>query len=187
MAPEVMEGSPYNGKVDVYSYGVVLCELFSRHLPFSDRYRAFEFIEAVLEQGETPTIPRWCHSAPKNTTTTTSATTTSATSHTHTAWQDEEDEVGALALPPAIQTLRRGTLHRVIMQCLDRDSKRRPSFDALVKVILLLLLLLNAMLILLLLLLLHVMLILLLQLLLLLLLLLLLHVMLILCYYYYYM
>ena len=163
MAPEVMEGSPYNGKVDVYSYGVVLCELFSRHLPFSDRYRAFEFIEAVLEQGETPTIPRWCHSAPKNTTTTTSATT-SATSHTHTAWQDEEDEVGALALPPAIQTLRRGTLHRVIMQCLDRDSKRRPSFDALVKVILLLLL--NAMLILI--------------------LLLLLHVMLILCYMYYY-
>ena len=169
MAPEVMEGSPYNGKVDVYSYGVVLCELFSRHLPFSDRYRAFEFIEAVLEQGETPTIPRWCHSAPKNTTTTTTTTTsatTSATSHTHTAWQDEEDEVGALALPPAIQTLRRGTLHRVIMQCLDRDSKRRPSFDALVKVILLLLLLLNAMLILL--------------------LLLLLHVMLILCYMYYY-
>ena len=79
MAPEVMEGSPYNGKVDVYSYGVVLCELFSRHLPFSDRYRAFEFIEAVLEQGETPTIPRWCHSAPKNTTTTTtSSATTSA-------------------------------------------------------------------------------------------------------------
>ena len=63
MAPEVMEGSPYNGKVDVYSYGIVLCELFSRVLPFSDRYRAFEFIEAVLEQGATPTIPRWCHSA----------------------------------------------------------------------------------------------------------------------------
>jgi serine/threonine protein kinase len=60
MAPEVLEGQRYNGSVDVYSFGVVLCELFSRILPFSDTYKRFEFVDAVLEEGAMPTIPRWC-------------------------------------------------------------------------------------------------------------------------------
>ncbi|RYE98581.1 MAG: protein kinase, partial [Methanobacteriota archaeon] len=64
MAPEVMEGQRYNSSVDVYSYGVVLCELVSRILPFSDVYKRFDFIEAVLEEGAIPTIPRWCDTLP---------------------------------------------------------------------------------------------------------------------------
>ncbi len=38
MAPEIMEDLPYNEKVDVYSYGIVLCELLSRQHPFADTY-----------------------------------------------------------------------------------------------------------------------------------------------------
>ena len=163
MAPEVMEGSPYNGKVDVYSYGIVLCEIFSRVLPFSDRYRAFEFIEAVLEQGATPTIPRWCHQKcgdkDQNKDKKEEAAAARRGNKTHRArddtqtlsraiphdwasfdWtssmgaEDEEDEDSKdqLELPDAIQSLRRGTLRKVIIQCLDRDPKQRPSFDLLV-------------------------------------------------------
>ena len=163
MAPEVMEGSSYNGKVDVYSYGIVLCEIFSRVLPFSDRYRAFEFIEAVLEQGATPTIPRWCYAA----TVVDAATVDTATSSSSNGEQKErstppghhnrnktgsqaipdnwlsfdwtssmededEDDAHRLELPNAIQSLRRGTLRKVIIQCLNRNPKERPSFDLLV-------------------------------------------------------
>ena len=59
-----MEGHKYNGSVDVYSFGVVLCELTSRILPFSDTYKRFDFIDAVLEEGAMPTIPRWCDAMP---------------------------------------------------------------------------------------------------------------------------
>ncbi|GBG34747.1 Protein kinase, putative [Hondaea fermentalgiana] len=58
MAPEVMEGNRYNGKVDVYSFGIVLTEIFTRKMPFADRYKRFDFVDAVLE-GATPTIPVW--------------------------------------------------------------------------------------------------------------------------------
>ena len=88
MAPEVMEGHSYSGKVDVYAFGIVMCEMFSRIVPFSgqcptprnacvacpcrdaaasarvlpwaDVYRRFDFIDAVLEEGALPTIPIWC-------------------------------------------------------------------------------------------------------------------------------
>ncbi len=144
MAPEVMEGSPYNGKVDVYSYGIVLSEIFARVLPFSDRYRAFEFIDAVLEQGATPTIPRWCFSGRRHGRSPTKAggphKTIDWTSQAF-GWleagggdsDDEDDGEGQqLDLPVEIQKLRRGTLRRVILQCLDRDPRQRPTFDTLV-------------------------------------------------------
>lgn len=62
MAPEVMEGNRYNGKVDVYSFGIVLTEIITRKMPFADRYKKFDFVDAVLE-GETPTIPVWASDA----------------------------------------------------------------------------------------------------------------------------
>lgn len=62
MAPEVLENARYGAPVDIYSFGVVLCELTSRILPFSDTHTRFDFVEAVLEEGAIPTIPRWCGS-----------------------------------------------------------------------------------------------------------------------------
>jgi serine/threonine protein kinase len=41
MAPEVMEGSRYNHKVDVYSFGILLTELLTRHMPFADNFAGF--------------------------------------------------------------------------------------------------------------------------------------------------
>ena len=63
MAPEVMEGLAYNSKVDVYSFGILLCELVSRSMPFADKYDIESFndiVSAVLENGAIPTIPDWC-------------------------------------------------------------------------------------------------------------------------------
>ena len=57
MAPEVMEGQRYNEKVDVYSFGIVLTEIFSRQMPFADSYKGFDVsfescgIQPYLEQG----------------------------------------------------------------------------------------------------------------------------------------
>lgn len=35
MAPELLEGKPYNTKVDVYAFGVMLNEMLSRQVPFA--------------------------------------------------------------------------------------------------------------------------------------------------------
>lgn len=62
MAPEVMEGKPYDNKVDVYSFGIVLTELFSRRRPFSDQYVFYGYMdvfEAVLYDNAVPTMPDW--------------------------------------------------------------------------------------------------------------------------------
>ena len=63
LAPEVMEGLPYTEKVDVYSFGILLCELVTRQAPFHDRFTItcyMDVVEAVLDEGAIPTIPRWC-------------------------------------------------------------------------------------------------------------------------------
>ena len=69
MAPEVMEGAPYNEKVDVYSFGVVLTELFARQVPLHDQIKIRTYVdvfEAVLEDGIRPTIPQWIPKPLKN-------------------------------------------------------------------------------------------------------------------------
>jgi hypothetical protein len=63
MAPEVMMGKPYDRKVDVYSYGVVLCELFSRTPAYSHKLQTITYndiLDLVLDMGATPLIPEWC-------------------------------------------------------------------------------------------------------------------------------
>ncbi len=50
MAPEVMEGQRYNGKVDVYSYGIMLTEIFTRKMPFADLFDGLGEREGVLGQ-----------------------------------------------------------------------------------------------------------------------------------------
>lgn len=61
IAPEVLQSLPYNESIDVYSFGIVLCELLSRQLPYRDRYHITDnqdVIDCVLE-GAIPTIPSW--------------------------------------------------------------------------------------------------------------------------------
>uniref|UniRef100_A0A7S0H953 Non-specific serine/threonine protein kinase n=1 Tax=Amorphochlora amoebiformis TaxID=1561963 RepID=A0A7S0H953_9EUKA len=64
MAPEIMEGLNYNQKVDIYSFGIVLCEMTSREVPFNGQFATndpLEIIEGVLEDGAIPDIPAWCN------------------------------------------------------------------------------------------------------------------------------
>jgi serine/threonine protein kinase len=65
MAPEVLEGERYDEKVDIYSFGVILAELFSRIEPFSDRFKRWEFVDRVLEDGAAPTMPLWVDTPPQ--------------------------------------------------------------------------------------------------------------------------
>jgi serine/threonine protein kinase len=63
MAPEVMEGSIYTEKIDIYSFGILLSELVTRSMPFHDLYTIksyMDVVDAVLDNGAIPTIPAWC-------------------------------------------------------------------------------------------------------------------------------
>ena len=57
MAPELLEGGDFTESVDIYSFGITLCEIVARILPFSDRYARFDFIDAVLRRGPCPPSP----------------------------------------------------------------------------------------------------------------------------------
>ena len=62
MAPEVMEDLPYDQKIDVYSFGIVLTELLTRKMPFHDLAPVatyLDIVDLVLDEGATPTIPEW--------------------------------------------------------------------------------------------------------------------------------
>ncbi|KAL6062210.1 serine/threonine-protein kinase STY17 isoform X1 [Balamuthia mandrillaris] len=60
MAPEVMEGREYNEKADVYSFGIILWEIYTCKEPFPhhDDYDVFQ--HAVCVKGERPKIDRAC-------------------------------------------------------------------------------------------------------------------------------
>ncbi len=40
MAPEVFNSSNYTTKCDVFSFGITLCEMFTRHKPYTSEIRA---------------------------------------------------------------------------------------------------------------------------------------------------
>jgi serine/threonine protein kinase len=64
-APELLSStntSRYSVKVDVYSFGMVLWELWERRLPFSDMTSRFDIIDAIRE-GKRPDISDNCPAA----------------------------------------------------------------------------------------------------------------------------
>lgn len=65
MAPEVLDGKPYNRKCDVYSFGICLWETYCCDLPYSDLSFA-EVSHAVVRQNLRPEIPRCCPSSLAN-------------------------------------------------------------------------------------------------------------------------
>ncbi|MED6157964.1 hypothetical protein PIB30_028402 [Stylosanthes scabra] len=62
MAPEVLEGKPYNRRCDVYSFGICLWEIYCCHMPYSTR-SFVDVSSAVTRQNLRPDIPRCCPSA----------------------------------------------------------------------------------------------------------------------------
>lgn len=62
MAPEVLDGKPYNRKCDVYSFGICLWETYCCDMPYPDLSFA-EVSSAVVRQNLRPEIPRCCPSS----------------------------------------------------------------------------------------------------------------------------
>ncbi|KAL5226128.1 hypothetical protein ABZP36_012767 [Zizania latifolia] len=59
MAPEMIQHRPYDHKVDVYSFGIVLWELITGMLPFTNM-TAVQAAFAVVNRGSRPAIPQDC-------------------------------------------------------------------------------------------------------------------------------
>ncbi|KAL1561771.1 serine/threonine-protein kinase STY13-like [Salvia divinorum] len=62
MAPEVLDGKPYNRKCDVYSFGVCVWEIYCCDLPYND-FSFADIMSAVVRQNLRPEIPRCCPSS----------------------------------------------------------------------------------------------------------------------------
>eukprot|EP00850_Spirogloea_muscicola_P003316 SM000013S26485 [mRNA] locus=s13:633302:635360:- [translate_table: standard] len=58
MAPEILDGKPYNRQADVYSYGICLWEVYCCKMPFPEL--SFKEMAAVVNQGMRPSIPSCC-------------------------------------------------------------------------------------------------------------------------------
>uniref|UniRef100_A0A0D6R1P3 non-specific serine/threonine protein kinase n=1 Tax=Araucaria cunninghamii TaxID=56994 RepID=A0A0D6R1P3_ARACU len=65
MAPEVLDGKPYNRKCDVYSFGICLWEIYCCQMPYPDISFA-EMTYGVVRQNLRPEIPRCCPSSLAN-------------------------------------------------------------------------------------------------------------------------
>ncbi|CAO2170764.1 unnamed protein product [Urochloa humidicola] len=65
MAPEVLNGHPYNRKCDVYSFGICLWEVYCCDMPYPDLSFS-EVTSAVVRQNLRPEIPRCCPSSLAN-------------------------------------------------------------------------------------------------------------------------
>ncbi|XP_020672546.1 serine/threonine-protein kinase STY13 isoform X2 [Dendrobium catenatum] len=59
MAPEVLEGKPYNRKCDVYSFGICLWEIYVCDMPYY-KLTFSEVSYAVVHKDLRPKIPRCC-------------------------------------------------------------------------------------------------------------------------------
>lgn len=57
MAPEILAGEEYDETSDVYSYGIVLWEIYTRDEPYPDITSFDELVEMVLGRNERPTWP----------------------------------------------------------------------------------------------------------------------------------
>uniref|UniRef100_A0A2P2JRT5 non-specific serine/threonine protein kinase n=1 Tax=Rhizophora mucronata TaxID=61149 RepID=A0A2P2JRT5_RHIMU len=62
MAPEVLNGKPYNRKCDVYSFGICLWEIYCCDMPYPDLSFS-EMTAGVVRQNLRPEIPRCCPSS----------------------------------------------------------------------------------------------------------------------------
>eukprot|EP00850_Spirogloea_muscicola_P008436 SM000045S16181 [mRNA] locus=s45:160021:162079:+ [translate_table: standard] len=58
MAPEILDGKPYNRQADVYSYGICLWEVYCCKMPFPEL--SLKEMAAVVNQGMRPNIPSCC-------------------------------------------------------------------------------------------------------------------------------
>ncbi|OIW11158.1 hypothetical protein TanjilG_22965 [Lupinus angustifolius] len=65
MAPEVLDGKPYNRRCDVYSFGICLWEVYCCDMPYPNLSFA-DVSSAVVRQNLRPEIPRCCPSALAN-------------------------------------------------------------------------------------------------------------------------
>ncbi|KAF8388094.1 hypothetical protein HHK36_026760 [Tetracentron sinense] len=65
MAPEVLDGKPYNRRCDVYSFGICLWEIYCCDMPYPNLSFA-EVSSAVVRQNLRPEIPRCCPSSMAN-------------------------------------------------------------------------------------------------------------------------
>ncbi|KAK0071081.1 hypothetical protein PV325_013565 [Microctonus aethiopoides] len=58
MAPEVFQGTSYTEKCDIYSWGLLLWEIFSRSIPYKDIYKEpYQILWAVCQGTRPPLIP----------------------------------------------------------------------------------------------------------------------------------
>ncbi|KAF4351917.1 hypothetical protein F8388_002279 [Cannabis sativa] len=62
MAPEVLDGKPYNRRCDVYSFGICLWEIYCCDMPYPDLSFA-DISSAVVRQNLRPEVPRCCPSS----------------------------------------------------------------------------------------------------------------------------